>query len=89
MSNDLALSEKKDLSIFSPENFDHWHSIASKMANSELVPKNYRTKPMDMLICMEMGRSVGLSMMQSLQNIAVINRGQLHLHVRGIRAPLR
>lgn len=73
MSNELALSEKKDLSIFSPENFDHWHSIASKMANSELVPKNYRTKPMDMLICMEMGRSIGLSMMQSLQNIAVIN----------------
>jgi hypothetical protein len=65
--------ELKNVSLFSKENFTHYMEVASKMSGSEMVPKNYRGKPMDILIAMEMGQQVGLSMMQAVQNIAVIN----------------
>lgn len=60
-------------SLLSKENFEHAYRIASMMAKSEMVPKNYREKPQDILIAMEMGQSLGLSPLSAIQNIAVIN----------------
>ena len=72
--NELATQENKTLSVFDADQFDHWFGVAQKLATSEMIPPNYKGKPMDILISIEMGRQVGLGMMQALQSIAVINR---------------
>lgn len=74
MNNELATQENKSLSVFDADQFDHWYGVAQKLASSEMIPPNYKGKPMDILISIEMGRQVGLGMMQALQSIAVINR---------------
>lgn len=56
-----------------PQSFDEGWRMASLMAQSELVPKNFRNKPADVLVAMEMGIELGLPPMQALQSIAVIN----------------
>jgi hypothetical protein len=47
--------------------------LAKLIADSEFAPKDYRGKAASVLIAIRMGNDVGLSPMQSLQNIAVIN----------------
>lgn len=47
--------------------------LANTIANSDLVPKDYKGKPGNVLIAMQMGGELGMPMMQSFQNIAVIN----------------
>src|SRR3990167_8921239 len=46
---------------------------ARLMANSELVPKDFKGKPESVLIAVQMGSELGLGPVQSLQSIAVIN----------------
>jgi len=43
------------------------------LADSELVPKDYRGKPGNCLIAMQWGSELGLKPLQALQNIASIN----------------
>ena len=47
--------------------------LAERLAKSELVPKEYRGKPENILVAVQMGAEVGLKTMQALQSIAVIN----------------
>ncbi|MEY8240082.1 MAG: hypothetical protein RPT25_07035 [Cycloclasticus sp.] len=47
--------------------------LADLMANSDMVPKDFRGKPGNILIAVQMGAEVGLPPMQAIQNIAVIN----------------
>ena len=47
--------------------------LSRLIAESEFAPKDYRGKPDSVLIAVQMGADVGLSPMQALQNIAVIN----------------
>ncbi len=47
--------------------------MATMIANSELCPKAYRGKPADCIICYEYGSALGLSWMQSLRSVSVIN----------------
>jgi len=56
-----------------PQSFEEGWRMASLMAQSELVPKNFRGKPADVLVAIEMGIELGLPPMQALQSIAVIN----------------
>lgn len=60
-------------SLLTESNFEHAYRMASMVSKSSLVPKAYFDKPHDVLICMEMGRGLGLNPLQALQNIAVIN----------------
>lgn len=60
-------------SFLSADNFEHWYRISNMMASSDMVPKNYKGKPQDVLLAMEMGRKWGISPLQAIQNIAVIN----------------
>lgn len=63
MSNDLmSLIPTKDLMEY-----------AKMLANSSLVPKEFKNKPGDVLIAMQMGAEVGIKPLQALQSIAVIN----------------
>lgn len=51
---------------------DCWR-LAQMMAKSELLPKNFRGKPEDVLVAIQMGVEIGLPPMQALQSIGVIN----------------
>lgn len=57
----------------SPRNFEEAWRMAEILANSDLVPKDYKGKPENCLIAMQWGAEVGLKSLQALQGIAVIN----------------
>ena len=46
---------------------------AKLIAESDLAPKDYRSKPGNVLIAMQFGSEIGLMPLQAIQNIAVIN----------------
>lgn len=47
--------------------------LAKLIADSDLAPKDYRGKPGNVLVAVQMGQEVGLSPMTAIQSIAVIN----------------
>jgi hypothetical protein len=47
--------------------------VAEMLAKSDFVPKQYQGKPANIIIAVEMGRSVGLSPIAALHGIAVVN----------------
>lgn len=53
--------------------FDEAWRMATAIARSDLAPKDYKDKPENAFIAMQMGAEVGLPPMAALQNIAVIN----------------
>jgi hypothetical protein len=53
--------------------FDEAWRMACAIAKSDLAPKDYKDKPENAFIAMQMGAEVGLPPMAALQNIAVIN----------------
>jgi len=55
------------------QSFDDAFRFAKLVANSEFAPKDFRGKPESCLLAIQHGSEVGLSPMQSLQSIAVIN----------------
>lgn len=56
-----------------PTNLKEAMELAKLIADSDLAPKDYKGKPGNVLIAVQMGREVGLPAMSSIQNIAVIN----------------
>ncbi len=56
-----------------PRNFEEAWRLAEILADSELVPKDFRGKPGNCLVGMQWGHELGLKPLQSLQGIAVIN----------------
>ena len=55
------------------QTFDDAFRFAKMVANSEFAPKDFKGKPESCLLAIQHGSEVGLSPMQSLQSIAVIN----------------
>ena len=55
-----------------PQNMDELYRVATAVSQSGLAPKGIET-PQAIFVALEMGLEVGLPMMASLQNIAVIN----------------
>lgn len=47
--------------------------FAKLIADSDLAPKDYKGKPGNVLIAIQMGAEIGLKPLQALQNIAIIN----------------
>lgn len=68
-----ALVKTSSAWSIAPSNLNELISFAGMIANSDLVPKDYRGKPGNVVIAIQMGADVGLTPMQSIQNIAVIN----------------
>lgn len=60
-------------SIIAPRTFDEALRFAKALAGSDLAPKDFRDKPDNVMIALQMGYEVGLSPMAAIQNIAVIN----------------
>ena len=74
-SNLLPATNNPALKYFSmiPTNVTEALQLSKMIADSDLAPKDYKGKPANVLIAMQMGAEVGLGPMQAIQNIAVIN----------------
>lgn len=83
--NEIQTISGDDNSLLSPQNFEHYYRIANMMSKSDMVPKGYKDKAPDILIAMEMGRSLNLAPLSAIQNIAVIN-GKPALYGDGVLA---
>jgi hypothetical protein len=71
--NVLPMPQKREQFSLAPRTLTEAMEFAKMMADSEMVPKNFRGKPGDVIIAVQMGAEVGLSPMAAIQNIAVIN----------------
>lgn len=71
MSNQIATQTKTfDLS---PQTFEQALTFSGYLAESDLVPKDFKGKPGNCLIAMQWGAELGLKPLQALQNLAIIN----------------
>jgi hypothetical protein len=75
---DLEIIPSSEKSIarlpnFEPTDIGSLELFAKIISNSELAPKDYRGKLENCMVAMMMGRELGLSPIQALQGIAVIN----------------
>ena len=68
-----AGNTKKDMFSLQPQTLQEAREYAELLAGSDLVPKDFRGKPGNVLIAVQMGAEVGLPPTQAIQNIAVIN----------------
>lgn len=73
MSMSQQLSKSHNQFLVSPQNLSEAMTYAKMIANSSFCPKGMQGKEGDVLIAVQMGAEVGLSPIQALQNIAVIN----------------
>ncbi len=78
--NAITKSENTALSVkpasqfdLSPQNFEQALTFSNYLAESELVPKDFKGKPGNCLIAMQWGAELGLKPLQALQNLAIIN----------------
>lgn len=69
MSN-IVEAQSFDLS---PRSLEEALKFADYLADSELVPKDFKGKPGNVLVAIQWGMELGLKPMQAMQNIAVIN----------------
>lgn len=69
------MNDGTSLQAFSltPTSLSEAMELAKIMASSDLVPKDYKDKPGNVLIAVQMGAEVGLKPMQAIQGIAIIN----------------
>src|SRR5262245_2715549 len=70
--------QKKEMALtggfsLSPKTLEDAMALAKLMADSDLVPTAYKGKAGNVLIAVQMGAELGVSPMQAIQNIAVIN----------------
>jgi hypothetical protein len=70
MSTELSTQRASGLAL---QSFDDAFRFAKMVAASEFAPKDFKNKPESCLLAIQHGSEVGLSPMQSLQSIAVIN----------------
>jgi hypothetical protein len=59
--------------LFEPQTYAEAQKLAELLAASDMVPKDFRGKPGNVLIALQLGREIGLQWLQALQNITVIN----------------
>ncbi len=68
MSNEIAKPNPFEITTFAEA-----EKLANMIANSSLCPPGFKGKSGDVFVAIQMGHEVGLSPMQAIQNIAVIN----------------
>lgn len=73
MSNELATQTRSTGFDLSPQTFEQALTFAQYLADSDMVPKDFRGKPANCLIGMQWGMELGMKPLQAIQNIAVIN----------------
>ncbi len=70
MTTEISTQRASGLAL---ESFDDAYRFAKMVAASDFAPKDFKGKPESCLLAIQHGSEVGLSPMQSLQSIAVIN----------------
>ncbi len=73
MSSSQQLTKSNTQYLVTPQSLTEAMDYAKMIAISSFCPKGMQGKPGDVLIAIQMGAEVGLSAMQSLQNVAIIN----------------
>lgn len=66
------LQTTQQTGFINPTNYQEAYQFSEMLAKSNLVPPNFKNKPEEILIAMQMGSELGLKPLQSLQSIAVI-----------------
>src|SRR5271157_5591979 len=61
------------LAVFTPTNMTEAMGLAKLLASSDFVPKDFKGKPGNCFLAMQMGAELGVPPLQALQNIAIIN----------------
>lgn len=56
-----------------PQSLEALQTVAQMIARSDLAPKDYKGKPENVAVAIAMGMELGVSPMQAIQGIAVIN----------------
>lgn len=67
------LAPAKQSFSLTPSSLDEAMKYADLIAKSEIIPPDYKNKPANVLIAIQMGAELGLPPMQALQNLAVVN----------------
>jgi len=57
----------------SPRNFEQALTFSGYLADSDMVPKDFKGKPGNCLIAIQWGAELGLKPLQAMQNLAIIN----------------
>lgn len=57
----------------SPQTFEQALTFCDYLAESDLVPKDFKGKPANCLIAIQWGAELGLKPLQAVQNLAIIN----------------
>lgn len=67
------MNETTALAKFDPANLQEADALSAKLANSNLLPEALRKKPEDIFVTLLTGRELGLSPMQSIRGLYVVN----------------
>ena len=68
-----ALVKSQARESLEPTNLQEAMEFAVMLSKSNMVPTTFKGKPEDIIVAMQWGREIGLSPLQALNNIAVIN----------------
>jgi hypothetical protein len=75
--NELIAAAKQlpPTEVFSlkPRTFDEAFRFANLIAESSLIPKEFQKQPANVLVAVQLGMELGISPMQALQNMYVVN----------------
>jgi hypothetical protein len=69
----LAVAQQNSTFDLSPRNFEQALTFCDYLADSEMVPKDFKGKPGNCLVAIQWGAELGLKPLQAMQNLAVIN----------------
>lgn len=69
----LAVAAPRQQFDLSPQTFEQALTFSNYLADSDMVPKDFKGKPGNCLVAIQWGMEIGLKPLQAMQNIAVIN----------------
>jgi len=71
--SEIATIKQGQAFSLAPQSLDEAMKYADIIAKSDIVPKDFKNNPGNVLVAVQMGAELGLPPLQALQNIAVIN----------------
>lgn len=73
LSSELAPAIPNNQIFTNPQLLGQMIEFSKLLSRSEMVPKDFKDKPGNTLVAIQMGMEIGLAPMQAIQNISVIN----------------
>ena len=72
MSDSTAIATRQQFDL-SPQTFEQALTFSNYLADSDMVPKDFKGKPGNCLVAIQWGMEIGLKPLQAMQNIAGIH----------------